>query len=222
MARLLILCTVCCVPLTAAAQGSDSLGVESVHPGGHELFFMPTAYTMPKGNTYFEDYELFFLNITTAITNTTHIGAFTVFPITTDVLQSVALGVKQNVYSSESFGAAVFGSYTPKASFGSLGGVVSIGSDASSGHIGYTAIVGADDASGNVLMAGYAQRVSSVTKLIVEYENSITAFSDFSGILTFGARFAGKRIAWDIAAVRPLASTGSLLFLPYLKVILIL
>ncbi len=206
----------------ASAQESDSLGIGAVRPGSHELFFMPTAYTMPKGNSYFEDYELFFLNFTTAITNTTHIGAFTVFPITVEFLESITLGVKQNVYASDTFGAAVFGSYTPKASFGSLGGVVSIGTDASSGHIGYTAIVGDNDASGNILMAGYAHRVSSVTKIIVEYENSVSAFDDFSGILTFGARFAGKRIAWDIAAVRPLAYTGTLLFLPYLKVIIIL
>jgi len=29
-------------------------------------------------------------------------------------------------------------------------------------------------------------------------------------------------VAWDIAGIRPLASTGSLLFLPYLKVIVLL
>ena len=37
--------------------------------GDHELCIMPTAYTMPAGNSYFTDYELFFLNFTFAPTN---------------------------------------------------------------------------------------------------------------------------------------------------------
>jgi len=44
--------------------------------GDHELFAMPTAYTMPAGNTYFTDYELVFLNFTFAPTNRTHAGFF--------------------------------------------------------------------------------------------------------------------------------------------------
>jgi len=192
---------------------------------------MPTAYTMPAGNSYFEDYELLFLNFTTAVTNRTHIGAFTFFPITPEFLESFTLGVKQNVYASEKFGAAVFGSYTPKAPFGTIGGVVSFGSETTNGHLGYKGIIGESNygenesetgIQGNIVMAGFAHRISSVTKILVEYENAIAKGNEFNGLLTVGLRFSGASVAWDIAGIRPLASTGALLFLPYLKVIVLL
>lgn len=49
--------------------------------GDHKLLAMPTAYTMPAGDTYFTDYELVFLNFTFAPTNRTHAGFLHYFPL---------------------------------------------------------------------------------------------------------------------------------------------
>ena len=84
---------------------------EEYHVGDHELFLMPTAYTMPKGTFYFSDYELVFLNFTAAPFNGIHVGVFTLFPITSDFLNTLTFGIKQNYYQSHNFGSAVFGSF---------------------------------------------------------------------------------------------------------------
>ena len=96
--------------------------------GDHELLIMPTAYTMPQGSSYFTDYELFFLNYTYAPTKSTHIGAFMLFPVVSEAFETITVGVKQNYYSSEKFAGAVFGSYTFKSGFASVGNVFSLGS----------------------------------------------------------------------------------------------
>ena len=87
---------------------------EKFRAGDHELLLMPTAYIMPKGISYFSDYELFFLNYTRAFTSRTHIGIFTLFPITTKFLETITIGFKQNYYRASIFELAFWGTYTPK------------------------------------------------------------------------------------------------------------
>lgn len=63
--------------------------------------------------------------------------------------------------------------------------------------------------------AGGKMEISERTACIVEYgtTNSLIE-SEFSGLISFGIRFKGKRIAWDIAGVRPLAEyTGDFFIL---------
>ena len=110
--------------------------------GDHELCLMPTAYTMPVGSTYFTDYELFFLNFTFAPTNRTHVGFFTLFPVTTDFLQTFSVGVKQNYVKKENFESAAWFAYTPEIEGISIGNVVSISKENSSLHLGISAING--------------------------------------------------------------------------------
>lgn len=62
--------------------------------GDHELAIIPTAYTMEKGQSYITDYELWFLNYSYAISNQTHISAFSLFPISSDFIESVSIGLK--------------------------------------------------------------------------------------------------------------------------------
>ena len=189
--------------------------------GDHELCVMPTAYTMPVGSSYFTDYELFFLNFTYAPTNRTHVGFFTLFPVTTDFLQTFTIGAKQNYFKTKNFESAAWLSYTPDIKGISVGNVLSIaGKEKVSMHLGISAISGFDTNKWEYLyMVGGKLDVSEVTSIIVEYENSGTLIEeDFSGLMLIGFRFQGKRMAWDIAGFRPLSEdTGSLLFLPLLK-----
>lgn len=190
-------------------------------PGDHELLLMPTAYTMEAGQWYFSDYELFFLNFTFAAGENTHIGAFTLFPMTSDFLQTITLGIKQNYLKSENFQAALWGTYTPEASGLSLGNVFSYGKGGSSLHIGLSGVTNVDEDTDGwlfVYMLGGRLDVSRKICLMAEYTNFSTAAEHgFNGLISIGFRFIGESIAWELAGVRPLESTGDFIFAPLLK-----
>jgi hypothetical protein len=181
-------------------------------PGDHELFIMPTAYTMEDNQWYLSDYELFLLNFTYAASPNTHIGIFTLFPMTSDFLRTITLGVKQNYMRSEDFQAALWGTYTPEASGLSLGNVFSYGKGGSSFHIGLSGMTGLDDESDGwlfVYMVGGRVDLSRKICLMAEYTNASTAAENgFEGIITFGFRFIGESVSWELAGMRPLAGTG--------------
>ena len=53
---------------------------------------------------------------------------------------------------------------------------------------------------------------------MAEYTNFSTAAEDgFNGIISIGFRFIGESVAWELAGVRPLESTGDFVFAPLLK-----
>lgn len=188
--------------------------------GDHELCLMPTAYTMPTGSTYFTDYELFFLNFTFAPTERTHVGFFTLFPVTTDFLQTFSVGIKQNYLRAENLESAAWFAFTPEIEGISIGNVVSLNKKKSSLHLGISAVKGFDAKKWEYLfMAGGKLDISERTALITEYESSSSMIeNDLSGFMIVGIRFKGDRVAWDIAGIRPLfEDTGEILFLPFIK-----
>jgi hypothetical protein len=207
--------------LFAQESKQDSTLSATYQPGDHELLLMPTAYTMEKGQSYFEDYELFFINFSTAVTNSTHLSLFSLFPITTDFLESLSFGVKQNFYSSENISAAAWASYWFKSGTLLAGGVVSLGKRSSSFHLGLG--YGQGDSGGDggtFFMLGYRGDMSRKFSFIAEYGNAAEGFAnDFSGLLTIGIRFRSESMAWDLAGIRPLdvPASSDLLFLPLLK-----
>ncbi|MCF7814114.1 MAG: hypothetical protein K9N09_08565 [Candidatus Cloacimonetes bacterium] len=187
--------------------------------GDHDLFLMPTAYTMPKGSKYFSDYELFFLNYAIAPTDRTHLALFTLFPITTDFLNTFSVGVKQNYLRKEKIQSAFWCAFNPESVGLSIGNVLSLGQKKRSIHVGLSALTarGADDFE-FLYMLG-ARLGSERSDFIIEFENTNSLIdSDFSGIMTLGFRFRGKTITWDFAGIRPLfEDMGNLLFIPFLK-----
>ncbi|MEJ2635945.1 MAG: hypothetical protein P8184_11710 [Calditrichia bacterium] len=187
--------------------------------GDHELLLMPTGYTMPKGQSYFSDYELFLLNYTYAVTPRTHAGVFTLFPITDDFLETFTVGVKQNYYRAEKAAFAVWATFTPKISGLTLGNVFSLGKPSNSLHLGISAATEVDDEGWEfIYMVGYRRDVSRKVSLIAEYTNfSSFVEEDFNGMISLGLRFRSEDISWELAGVRPLESTGDLLFVPLLK-----
>ncbi len=195
----------------------------SYRPGDHELLFMPTAYTMEAGQSYLSDYELFFLNYTFAASPRTHVGFFTLFPIASSFLETMTLGIKQNYLKSENVQAALWGTYTPKASALTLGNVFSYGTGSNSFHMGLSGMTGLDDDNDEwqfVYMFGSRIGFSKKVSITLEYTNtSIGAENSFNGLISIGFRFTGESVSWELGGFRPLESTGDLdlILFPVLK-----
>lgn len=212
--------------MSATVFAQDSLRVKTdsleqvYRPGDHELFLMPTAYTMPENGSYFSDYELFLLNYTYGATPRTHIGAMTIFPVTTEFLETFTLGLKQNYYKSEEFNAAFWGTYTIKNGLYTLGNVFSIGKKSRSLHAGI-ALAGEIKSDNSEIFYFFGGRLdlSKSVAAIAEFSSSNALLTDngIKGIFTIGIRFIGEKVAWEVAGIRPGSDTGKLLFLPYLK-----
>jgi len=193
--------------------------------GDHELLLMPTAYTMPKGKSYFANYELFFLNYTNGVTNSTHIGVFTLFPVVKDFIETFTVGVKQNYLRIPSLQGAVWGTYTPKIGGFTVGNVFSIGRPSNGLHAGIGAAIETEETSKWEVfyMLGYRYDTSPRVSLIAEYSNFHSLIEeDFNGIISLGVRFRVNTISWELAGVRPLESTGDFLFFPLLKATILL
>ena len=196
----------------------SNLVSQEYNPGDHELLFMPTAYTMPKGTFYFSDYELLFLNFTAAPFARTHLGVFTFFPITSDFLETVSFGIKHNYFRGKYFASAVFGSLTPKTPVYTVGNVISIGTPKTGLHAAISAFGNLEEDSEAEILYLLGTRYHI---LILEYTNLKSwAEKDFNGIISFGFRISGKKISWDIGGFRPIneeVTNSPLILLPFLK-----
>lgn len=212
MKNLFILCFTASVCIGVYAQ--------EYQVSDHELLLMPTAYTMPKGMSYFSDYELFFLNYTRAFTSRTHVGVFTLFPITSDFLETATVGLKQNYFNTPKVASAFWATYTPKIGGIMIGNVLSLGKRSTSFHIGLSGVTETEEDSDweFIYMLGLHSMVSDRISILAEYTNfSSFVEEDFNGLISLGVRFRAKKMAWELAGIRPLEATGDLLFLPLLK-----
>jgi len=209
--RIFILCLV----LVSGIQAQE------YQVGDHELLLMPTAYTMETGQSYFSDYELVFLNYTYAVTPSTHLGIFTLFPITSDFLETITLGAKQKYLSGDFVSGALWVSYTPKVSGVTVGNVFSFGKPSHGLHVGIASASSFEDNTDEwplIIMVGYRVDLSGKLSLLAEYTNVKAAIEEgFNGLLSIGIRFRGESISWELGGLRPLESTGSFLFAPLLK-----
>jgi hypothetical protein len=197
--------------------------------GDHELFIMPTAFTMKAGQFYFANYELIFLNYTYAPTNSTHIGAFTLFPIVAEFLETITFGLKQKFLDYEVGKAALWLTYTPKPNLITFGTVFSSGSGPAGLHLGISAANSLDRDDENkdqwelIYLIGVRHDVSKKVALIAEWTNtSSAAENDITGLISFGLRFKGESISWDLAGMRPLQGSGNLVLFPFVKATILL
>lgn len=191
-------------------------------PGDHELFFMPTATTMPSGSAYFSVYELFFVNVTMAVSSSTHIGVFTLFPMSVTFLETATFGIKQQVVSGSSGAVALWGTLTPRANFFSYGAVASVGTASLSFHGSVGQARPFDDGeAATLVLFGVKGRLSPTVTAIAEYTNLAEFMkweNRFYGLLTIGVRSVGPEVSWEIAGLRPLVDTdGGWYLLPFLK-----
>ncbi|MBU1099582.1 MAG: hypothetical protein KKA84_04180 [Bacteroidetes bacterium] len=199
---------------------SSVLFAQDYKVGDHELLLMPTAYTMPVNTSYFTDYEVLLLNYTYALTPTTHLGAFTIFPFRKDFYETLSIGVKQNYYRGEVFQLAAYLSYTPEGSFFILGNVISIGQAAHGFHasLAYTTSV-RTDARAFLYMLGYRIDPSENTSLILEYSNGQNAERGIegNGLLSLGFRMRSEYISWELGGMRNFDDDSDWFLYPLLK-----
>ena len=181
---------------------------------------------MEKGQSYFSDYELVFLNYTYAVSSGTHLGVFTLFPVTADFLETLTFGAKQNYINGEGIKAAVWVTFTPKVSGLTIGSVFSFGKPSNGFHLGLGTASSFEQQTEEwplVIMAGYRVDVSGTLSLLAEYTNAKAAIDEgFNGLLSIGLRFRSETMSWEIGGIRPLETTGDLLFLPLLKATLLI
>ncbi len=186
----------------------------------NELLLMPTAYTMPTDNSYFSDYELLLLNYSYAVTPTTHISVFSLFPITPLFYETLTLGFKQKIISFEQVQTSLFGSYTPQSTSYSIGDVISLGQPSKSFHLSLAYIKYSEESDADwIYMFGFRIDPSEKTSLLIEYENTNSLIhKDYNGLISIGIRIRSTNMSWDLAGLRPLHDTGNLIFMPLIKV----
>ncbi len=209
---LLLLCAI----LMLSAQEIDA----QFQAADQSLMVIPTAYTMPKGASTFTDYEIIIVQYAYGLTDRTHLSIGMPFPISTEVFQYSALGVKQNYLKYGKLQCAASLSWMPKAEGGALSNVVSYGGVKASVH-GFIGITFDYDKvnSGSLLALGGIVDVSKRVALMSEIITySAILEEEANGLLTLGVRLKGDRMSWDLGGFRPLSGdTGSLLLFPLLK-----
>ena len=116
--------------------------------------------------------------------------------------------------------SAIYGAYTPKSSSYAIGDVVSIGKPNKSFHFSLAYVKYSDESDADwIYMLGFRIDPSEKTALLIEYENANSLIhKDFYGLLNFGIRVCSTNMSGEIAGVRPIGSTGNLLFFPFIKV----
>ena len=111
------------------ARGGEGVGVID-DPDYNSLMFCPTPATLERGDFYFRDFELFFLNFGYALSDAFNLSVGTIFPISAEVAM-ISVGGKYRLVDRETqpLGLALTGSYTKleEMEFGAVGAVAGIG-----------------------------------------------------------------------------------------------
>ena len=199
------------VELRQLGRGAMRSGVYwPPNPAETRLFFAPTGRMLPRGEGYFSDTYLFFLNFVGGLTpRITLGGGFSVFPtgdFTDNILYlTPKVGLVQtprfNLAAGALIGFAGFGSLDfgggSSNSFGILYGVGTGGSpDASVTFGAGVAYAGSDLANRPLLMLGGEKRVARRVSLVTE---NYALPGDNGTLVSYGVRFFGDRLSTDLA-----------------------
>lgn len=219
--------------LLVGEDGAPAAATRGREPSDQALFFLPTAFTPPRGSFVFRDFELLFLTFGYSPTQSTSITGGFLFPVTTEA-QLLTLGFKQQLWhdAAGSTAVAVTGNWTKPV--GELaddgmtflnGNVVAgrrfslangneAGMHAALGYLGIsetqTDFNGSEDTEWRDSFSygfGLETTITPHVKLMGEYLSAapFDPDNDFStGFLTVGFRLHGSRLAADIAGIRPI------------------
>ena len=200
--------------------------------GAHDLFIMPTAYTIPKDSFYFSSYELLFMAFSYSPTNSTQLVIFSFFPInTTAVSNTFTLGFKQNIYKHDIFANSLLGNYNIKNSFYSIGNVSTYRAIPEKLNFSFSLMYSKNGSNEEdfsnfnefFYMLGTEYILKNNDSFVLEYINIFKAFKEdkLSGLLTFGYRLRTSRIAWDFGGFRPFRMSSNLIAFPFIKATII-
>ena len=183
------------------------------NPGDTRLFFAPTGRMLAKGEGYFSDTYIFFLNFVGGVTSrVTFGGGLSVFP-TNDLSQNIfyltpKVGLIQtpsfNLAAGALIGYAGFSGFDDSGddvgSFGIVYGVGTAGSPDGSVTVGLGfGYGGGSFGEDPVVMIGGEKRVSRRVSLLSE--NYIIAGVTDGIALSYGLRFFGDRLSADLAFI---------------------
>jgi len=180
-------------------------------PDQNTIMFCPTPATLPKGDAYFRDFELFLLNFGFGVTDALNLSFGTLFPVSSEVFM-LSLGAKFRLVDRESagIGLALTGSYTllEETRFGAFGGVAGIGNRRNSLNLAVNYTYDEDGETDTAFIAGGDAQIGRRTKIFAEYFSSSTLFEDeeddLSGFINIGFRFFGERHSFSLSGFRPL------------------
>lgn len=184
-------------------------------PNETRLLFAPTARTLPKGKGYFSVYEIFFPMLAFGVTDfLTFSGGMSLFPGSNE--QILYLAPKLRVIEADNFdlSSGVLYCVLFDESFGIAYGVgtYEIPGFAITAGLGWGFVD--DDFSKNpLLMLGAEARISSRLKFITE--NWFPPETS-GGLISFGLRFFGKKLAADFGLITTTESTEGFPFVPWI------
>lgn len=198
--------------------------VDTFRSADQSVMILPTAYTMPVGQSAITSYELLIIQYAYAFLDRAHLSAAMVFPVTKDMLKTFTFGTKVNYYRGKTLQAAVNCTFTPDPQALSLGNVFSLENGDYSFHLSTAALVTFKESvqsgyAGLGIIKNHNDRLSLMAELIAfgEFDNDVE-YGD--SLILAGIRFKGKMISWDLGAFRPLGedfSEGSFIALPFVK-----
>jgi hypothetical protein len=202
------------VELRQLGRGAMRAGVYwPPNPGNTRLFFAPTGRMLEKGEGYFSDTYIFFLNFVGGVTSrVTFGGGFSIFP-TTDLTQNIfyltpKVGLVQsadfNLAAGALIGYAGFSGFDDTGrdvgSFGIVYGVGTAGSPDGSLTVGFGfGYGGGGFGEDPILMVGGEKRVARRVSLLSE--NYIVAGVTDGTLVSYGLRFFGDRLSVDFAFI---------------------
>ena len=201
------------VELRQLGRGAMRAGVYwPPNPGDTRLFFAPTGRMLAKGEGYFSDTYVFFLNFVGGVTSrVTFGGGLSIFP-TTDLTQNIfyltpKVGLVQssnfNLAAGALIGYAGFSGFDDTGddvgSFGIVYGVGTAGSPDGSVTVGFGVGYGGGGFGDPILMLGGEKRVSRRVSLLSE--NYILSGVDDGLVVSYGFRFFGDRLSVDLALI---------------------
>ncbi len=193
-------------------------------PDQNTIMFCPTPASLPKGDGYFRNFELFVLNFGLGVTDNFDLSIGTLFPVSSNALM-VAFGGKLRLVDREKspIGLALTGSFTmlEETQFGAVGAVVGIGDRHKSLNVAVNYTVDEDGGKDTIFIVGGDFQTGRRTKLFGEYFSAASLFNDenddLNGFINFGIRIFGQRHSFSLSAFRPLVEdSGSFIAFPML------
>ena len=203
------------------ARGNAPDGVFA-DPDQNTIMFCPTPATLPGGDAYFRDFELFLLNVGFGVADGFDLSFGTLFPVSSEVFM-LSMGGKLKLVDRESspVGLALTGSYTllEETHFGAFGAVAGIGNRRNSLNLAVNCTYDDDGATETVFIVGGDVQMGRRNKFFAEYFSSPALFEDeeddLNGFINIGVRFFGERHSFSLSGFRPLVEdAGGFLAFP--------
>ena len=205
------------------ARGAERTGALS-DPDYNSLMFCPTPATLAKGDSYFRDFELFFLNYGASLADAFNLSVGTLFPVSSEVLM-ISLGGKLRLADRETqpVGLALTGSYTrlEEVKFGAVGVVAGGGDRRRSLNLAVNQTFDDDGDTELAFILGADVQSSRRGKIFAEYMSSASLLADedadLEGFLNVGVRLFGDSHSFSLSGFRPLTDdSGSFVAFPML------